>query len=91
MRIAFHDTHVYPGCGATIADEVGQSFGQAEAEFTDGPLIGAGFARLGTDELLVRIAAYRTARGTAIPAKGWVLRRISGDAWKVAARAAAGP
>ena len=90
MRIAFHDTHAYPGCRATTSDDPASSSGRAEAEFSDGPVVAASFARLESGELLVRIAAYRTARGTTIPAKRWILRHVAGDRWKVASRAAAG-
>lgn len=86
-RVAFHHTHAYPGCRVTIIDRGDGAF--AAAEFSDGVVVAATATPLGPDELLVRLAGYRTARGTAIAAKAWVLRRVSGDGWKVAARAAA--
>jgi hypothetical protein len=86
VRIAFHHTHAYPGCRATVRDDPVSSGGPAEAEFSDGPVVAATFARLEAGELLVRIAAYRTARGTRIPAKGWILRHVAGDGWKVITR-----
>jgi hypothetical protein len=88
MRLSFHHTHAYPGCRVTIADENDDSV-RIEAEFSDGALPGVSVDRLGADELSVEIDAYRTARGTAIPAKRWILRRIAGDSWKVARRATA--
>ncbi|HMU51855.1 MAG TPA: hypothetical protein PKA13_18920 [Geminicoccaceae bacterium] len=85
MRIAFHDTHVYPGCRATLDGEPDGEPG--EAEFSDGVIVAAAATPLGPDELLVKLAAHRTARGTAIVAKDWILRRIGGEAWKVVRRA----
>ncbi len=88
MRIAFHHTHVYPGCRVTVAGEAGGAF--AEAELSDGVVVPATAAALGPDELLVKLAAHRTARGTAIVAKDWILRRVGGEAWKVVRRAMRG-
>ena len=86
MRLSFHHTHAYPGCRLTIADE-DQDSGPIEAEFSDGTLPGARLARREPEEMLVEVDAYRTVRGTAIPAKQWILRHIAGNTWKVARRA----
>ena len=84
MRIAFHHTHVYPGCRATL--EGGPADATGEAEFSDGVVVPATATPLGPDELRVQVAGYRTARGTAIAAKDWLLRRVGGAGWKVVRR-----
>ncbi len=89
MRIAFHHTHVYPGCRASLADDAGGSAGPAEIAFADGAVATGSFARAGPDELRLVLPAHVTARGTAIAAKAWILRRVADDAWKVAARSPA--
>lgn len=87
MRIVFHHAHAYPGCRATVADAADSA--AVEAEFSDGARPVARVVRAGTDEMTVEIAAYGTARGAAIPAKRWILRRVAGDGWKVVRRAQA--
>ena len=84
MRIAFHHSHAYPGCRATVAGE--PKGGLAEAEFSDGPVVRAAVAPWAPGELLVKLDGYRTSRGTAIGARAWILRRVADDAWKVVAR-----
>ncbi len=85
--ISFHDTHVYPGCLATILT-IPAGVAPAVAEFSDGSMATAESERLGPDEILVRIDAYTTARRTRIPAKSWRLTCDNNrDLWKVVAKA----
>lgn len=87
--IIFHDTHAYPGCTAIIPENaVGEgTMAPAIAEFSDGAIAMAAFERLNPDEILIRVDAYTTARGTRIPKKVWRLRYDSSqDLWKVAAK-----
>lgn len=84
--INFHDTHVYPGCLATMST-VPAGVAPAVAEFSDGATAGAEIERLSPDELLIRIEPYTTARHTRISAKSWRLS-YDGDRelWKVVAK-----
>lgn len=87
--ISFHDTHVYPGCLATIPGKVttdGTSV-TALAEFSDGATASAELERLSQDEVFIRIDAYTTARRTHIPEKAWRLRYDKvPDIWNVIAK-----
>lgn len=88
-RISFHDTHVYPGCTAIIFFRIAQdgTTMPAVAEFTDGVTVMTEVERVSPDEVLVRIDAYTTARGTRIPEKTWRLKYEDvPDLWKVAAK-----
>lgn len=80
MILRFADSHIYPGCRATLAEAGGDTL----AEFSDGSTAPATAERQGAD-WVVRIAPYRTARGTGIPGKGWRLSPADGG-WKVKAR-----
>lgn len=79
----FHvlDSHAYPGC-AVLVDAAGQE-GAAHIAFSDGA-VAAGFYESREDgDLRLAVEAYRTGRGTAIPAKTWLLRAEGGNRWKV--------
>ena len=88
-NISFHDTHVYPGCLATVAEKIvspGTTV-PAIAEFSDGSMATAVVEPLTTDEMILHIDAYSTARHTRIPAKAWRARYDDDeDIWKVVAR-----
>ncbi|MFT4024268.1 MAG: hypothetical protein QM664_10850 [Flavihumibacter sp.] len=80
--IRFHDSHVYPGCIATIPNS--QVRGSVNASFDDGSGSMAEAEPLGPGELLVHIDAYTTARRTRIPAKSWRMKYDNTlDCWKV--------
>ncbi len=84
--ISFHDTHVYPGCLATIL-AVPAGVTPGTAEFSDGSMVAVTLERLDREEVIVRVDAYTTARGTRIPSKDWRLVYDDGrDLWKVAAK-----
>jgi len=88
-KISFHDTHVYPGCLATIVEKnvPDGTIVPAIAEFSDGSIATAEFEQLNPDEVFVRIDAYTTARRTQIPAKAWRVRYDNTlGIWKVVAR-----
>lgn len=93
MRVSFHDSHVYPGCAATLTedDHRGERNGKAVAQFRDGTVVAAAYQRLAADEIVLRVDAYATARQTPIAAKTWKLARARlGDFWKVKAKVDAG-
>ena len=87
--ISFHDTHVYSGCLATVAEKI-VSAGTTEpaiAEFSDGSMATAVIEPLDADEMVIHIDAYSTARHTCISAKAWRARYDNDqDIWKVVAR-----
>lgn len=87
--ITFHDTHVYPGCLATVAEKI-VTTGTTEpviAEFSDGSMATAVIEPLDADKIIIHIDAYSTARRTRIPAKAWRARYDNDqDIWKVVAR-----
>lgn len=87
MRIALHHTHAYPGCRATVTDTADAT--AVEAEFSDGVRVPAHVLHAAAGAMTVAIDACRTARGTAIPARRWLLRRVAGEDWKVVRRAEA--
>ncbi|KFI33571.1 hypothetical protein CG51_09040 [Haematobacter missouriensis] len=80
MILRFADSHAYPGCRVGLAEAGGDTL----AEFSDGSTAPVVAERQGTG-WDIRIAPYRTARGTAIAAANWRLSRV-GDGWKVTAR-----
>lgn len=80
MILRFADSHAYPGCRVTLAEAGGDTL----AEFSDGSTAPAMAERQGAG-WDIRIAAYRTARGTAITARNWRLSP-AGDGWTVTAR-----
>ncbi|MFT3750232.1 MAG: hypothetical protein QM768_18085 [Agriterribacter sp.] len=86
-RISFHDTHVYPGCSAIIFFRIASdgTTVPVSVEFSDGSNATAEVEQVYPDEMLIRIDAYATARGTSIPGKTWRLRYDKSlDLWKVA-------
>lgn len=88
-RISFHDTHVYPGCSAVVFFKIASdgTTMPVSVEFSDGSIATAEVEQVRPDEMLIRIDAYTTERGTRIPEKTWRLRYDKGwDLWKVAAR-----
>ncbi len=89
MYIHFHDTHIYPGCVATIidADTMEATDGlTVVVEFSDGAHSTARVVIEKNGRLHVSIAPYRTVRGTAVAAKDWKLVRRSDGNWKVTAK-----
>lgn len=85
MRFQLAHTHAYPGCRVKIAEaDVGD---ENVVEFSDGVIVACRHVREGTG-IVLTIAAYTTARGTAIGEKSWILLPdpAKGD-WKIKARA----
>lgn len=87
--ISFHDTHVYPGCLATIPEKIVPvgTTAPAIAEFSDASMATAAIEPLKADEMIIHINAYATERHTRIPAKAWRSRYDKDqDIWKVVAK-----
>ena len=87
MILSFADTHSYPGCRVFIRE--GSATGQEEvlAEFSDGVTVLSAFEQTGQHEITLRIRSYRTARGTNIKEKAWILKHSSGQEWRVVRKA----
>lgn len=73
MRFEFGHSHAYPGCLLRIPEDADGLRGQEDiVEFSDGAVADARHqARDGA--IVLHVAPYRTARGTAIEAKTWLL------------------
>jgi len=84
LRFQLSHTHAYPGCRVTIAEEDNQD--ENLVEFSDGVIAACRHLREGT-AIVLTIAAYRTARGTDIGEKSWILLpdAAKGD-WKIKSR-----
>ncbi len=82
--IYFNDSHVYPGCTATISFGIskGMNTEVVLAEFNDGTIADAEIKKIDPAEIIITIHPYNTARGRSIPQKSWLLKNDSG-AWKV--------
>lgn len=84
MRFQLAHTHAYPGCRVKIAEaDVGD---ENVVEFSDGVVVACRHRREDS-RIVLTIAAYTTARGTAIGGKSWILvpDPAKGD-WKIQAR-----
>lgn len=84
MRFQLSDTHAYPGCRVTTAEDGSPQ--EQIAEFSDGVIVPCRQQREGPG-IALTIAAYRTARGTGIGEKTWLLLP-DGQAggWKIKSR-----
>ncbi len=85
MIIGFTHTHAYPGAKAKLHEAGTLAAGPCTVEFSDGTRVPAALHRAG-ESWELDVAAYRTARGTAIAGKRWRMR-AEGDGLKVIARA----
>ena len=85
MIIGFTRTHAYPGAKAKLHEAGTLAAGPCAVEFSDDAQVPAALHRAGENREL-DVAAYRTARGTAIAGKRWRMR-AEGDGLKLIARA----
>ena len=89
MRFQLSHTHAYPGCRVKIAEE--DNGDENLVEFSDGLIVAGRHVREGTT-IVLTIAPYKTARGTEIGEKSWILLPDSTKrGWKIKARAAQDP
>ncbi|MFT4001196.1 MAG: hypothetical protein QM684_13225 [Rhizobium sp.] len=87
MRFEIANTHAYPGCRVRLADE--DNADEIVAQFSDGTIAGARYSRDGSATIRLTISPYRTARGTDIAEKSWILTPDpKGGGWKIKARSA---
>ncbi|MFT4011928.1 MAG: hypothetical protein QM682_00745 [Paracoccus sp. (in: a-proteobacteria)] len=83
-RIFLESSHAYPGCRARLPDKLPPDEADITVSFSDGTDVPA---RLfpSAEGPRVEIARYRTAAGSVIPRKTWLLGRDDAG-WKVRAR-----
>ncbi len=93
-RLAAASTHLYPGASVVTRDghDAPHRGSILAIEFDDGAVTSGTVKEATATAVVVEVAPYRTARGTAIARKVWTLGRESAAsaAWKVTAKGAAG-
>ena len=77
-------SHAYPGAVAIIDGEARE--GPVHVEFADGIVTEAHLKPLDGERIRLNVAAYNTAKGSAIAAKVWILEPDVGQCWKVRRR-----
>jgi hypothetical protein len=87
MLLSFADTHSYPGCRVIVREDGAMGQEEVFVEFSDGVIVPAVLEQVGPQEIVLRIGPYRTARGTGIEEKVWILKRSSEQDWRVARKA----
>lgn len=80
MRFSFPHSHAFHRGRVTIEDEEDEAPNCA-IEFGDGTTIIGEWRRAG-DGIDLIVPAYRTAKGTAIPAKRWTLVKGRDGVWR---------
>ncbi|UFM64956.1 hypothetical protein LOS78_14900 [Paracoccus sp. MA] len=86
MQIFLQDSHAYPGCRARLPADPPAGEIDVVLCFADG-IEAPGRLAPSADGLRLEIASYRTAAGTSIPRKTWLLRQDDAG-WKITARCA---
>ena len=85
LRFQLSDTHAYPGCRVKITEE--DIADENVVEFSDGVVVAGRGIRKG-DMIVLTVGKYRTARGTEVGEKIWVLLPdVAKDSWKIKAKA----
>jgi len=85
VRFQISHTHVYTSCRVTLAEEENEDVNLVE--FSDGVIVPCQYMREGA-AIILTIAPYRTARGTEIEEKSWILLQdVAKEGWKVSTRA----
>lgn len=87
--IYFNDSHVYPGCIARISFGISRGMNTkiVLAEFNDGTIADAEIAIIDPAEIMITISSYKTAKGSSILQKSWLLKYDNIiDSWKVASK-----
>ncbi|RJL19201.1 hypothetical protein [Paracoccus siganidrum] len=84
MQIFLKDSHAYPGCRADLPGDPPAAGTDVVLSFADG-IEAPGRLSPTAEGLRLVIASYRTAAGTPIAPKAWLLRRDDAG-WKIAAR-----
>lgn len=80
-------THLYPGARLRAATAALRRGSRVHIEFSDLASAAALIETAGAARATLAVDAYRTARGTVIAAKRWLLERpVGSDTWRVRAR-----
>ncbi len=80
MRFVFPHSHAFPG-GRVELDDDGKSGPECLAEFGDGVTVIA-TCRFEGETILVDVPTYRTARGTQVAARSWLLAKGRDGVWR---------
>jgi len=80
-------SHLYPGARAMLEGGVPEAAGPCLVEFADASAAAGEIAPEGDGRLRLATAPYRTAAGTAIPEKRWLLEPGGAGEWRVAGAA----
>lgn len=80
MRFLFPHSHAFHGGHVTVEDDGADGSGGLVA-FGDGVTLIAQWHPVG-DALHLAIPAYRTARGTGVVARNWMLARRKDGSWQ---------
>lgn len=87
MRFEIGHTHAYPGCGVRMP-EPPEHTDNADCivEFSDGVAVPGSYGAQ-AEAVVLHVPAYRTARGTRIVAKSWLLQSDGAPGrWRVCKR-----
>jgi len=87
MRFEFSHTHAYPGCKVVVSEASQDANADAcIVEFSDGVVVPNASPPDG-ETIVLHILPYRTARGTRINTKSWLLQPDGPDGrWRVQRR-----
>ncbi len=80
MRFAFPHSHAFRGGRVLVEDDGGEGPGGL-VEFGDGVTVIAQWRPAG-DAIRLGIPAYRTAKGTEVAAREWILARRKDGTWR---------
>ena len=86
MQIFLKDSHAYPGCRVTLPADLPATETNVIVSFANG-IDAPGHLWSSADDLRLQVASYRTAAGTLIARKAWLLRQDDAG-WKIKARLA---
>ncbi len=81
-----HGSHLYPGAQVTLEGRVPEMAAPCLVEFADGAVAAGSLAPGDAAGAILETAPYRTAAGTAIPEKRWLLAPGPADEWRVVRR-----
>ena len=74
MRFEIGHTHAYPGCGVRVPEPPGHAENaDCLVEFSDGVAVPGSYV-VQAEAIVLHVPAYRTARGTRVVAKSWLLQ-----------------
>lgn len=80
MRFFFSQSHAFPG-GRVAVEETGAAAGTCIVEFGDGVTV-IGEWHPADGGIRLDIPSYRTAKGTAVTARSWLLQQTGDGSWR---------